>query len=90
MREHFVAASTVDLTAGGDRISATFLSKQHHYINVTDRQGVPSPTKNDRPGAKTAENVPGPTFYEVRPFCWTDLTIRDNGLSSVLYRTHSV
>ena len=27
---------------------------------------------------------------EVRPFCWTDLTIRDNGLSSVLYRTHSV
>jgi len=52
MRQHFVAASTADLTDGEDRISATFLSKQHHYINVTDRQGVPSPTKNDRPGTK--------------------------------------
>ncbi len=27
---------------------------------------------------------------DVRPFCWTDLTIRDYVLSSVLYRTLSV
>ncbi len=27
---------------------------------------------------------------DVRPFCWTDLTLRDIGLSSVLYRALSV
>ena len=27
---------------------------------------------------------------DVRPFCWTDLTIRYLVLSSVLHRTHSV
>lgn len=31
-----------------------------------------------------------PVKSEVRPFCWTDLTIRYMVMSSVLHRTHSV
>ena len=31
-----------------------------------------------------------PAFNDVRPFCWTDLTLRYLVMGSVLHRTHSV
>ena len=34
--------------------------------------------------------LPRQMLDDVRPFCWTDLTIRYLVLSSVLHRTHSV
>ena len=42
------------------------------------------------PEAKSVNNAPGPRINEVRPFCWTDLTIRLIVMGPVLNRAHSV
>ena len=42
------------------------------------------------PGAKPCKNAAGPLSNEVRPFCWTDLTIRLIVMGPVLNRAHSV
>ena len=44
----------------------------------------------DRPAAKTAKNAAGHSVFEVRPFCWTDLTVRLIVMGPVLNRAHSV
>ena len=82
MRQHFVAASTVDLTDDGDRISDIFLPKNPLspmlltggvfpvLQQTTDRERKRRETfpvlQNDRPRTKKAKNVPGPTKFTDR------------------------
>ena len=48
------------------------------------------PPKMARPGEFLAIIMQGPPKNEVRPFCWTDLTIRFIVMGPVLHRTHSI